>query len=96
MTQGLYLGSDYEWDAGKEVYFLPESKVQERKWVQVRAERAALLQRTDYLMFPDVRRSLTELQISELEKYRQDLRDIPQRFQNSDDIIFPTKPSWLK
>lgn len=95
ITQGLYLGSDYEWNAEDEVYYLPASKILERKWAQVRSQRTALLQRTDYLMLPDVRRSLTELQVSEIEAYRQSLRAIPQTFQNPDDVVYPEKPVWV-
>jgi hypothetical protein len=96
ITQGLYLGPDYEWNAEQKAYYLPETKVLERQWAKVRAQRTALLQRTDYLMYPDVRRSLSELQISELEAYRQDLRNIPQVYGKPEDVTFPAKPGWIK
>lgn len=64
-------------------------EVNDQKMMEVRNTRARLLQIADGLVnsAEDNGQDATALR-----KYRQELRDIPQNFQNADDVIWPTKP----
>lgn len=59
-------------------------------WDMVRQSRNLLLSESDWAVLPDS--PLSELKINEWKTYRQALRDIPNNFQNTQDIIWPKKP----
>nr|WP_232613937.1 tail fiber assembly protein [Photobacterium carnosum] len=60
-------------------------------WEPVRLKRDRLIRDTDWTQMPDA--PLTVEQKAEFLAYRQTLRDIPQTYDNPDDIVWPTKPS---
>ena len=55
-------------------------------WDRARIERNELLAATDFYALSDVTMS------DEMATYRQDLRDIPASTENSEDVVWPTKP----
>ena len=63
------------------------------KWFEILAQRKDLLVETDWTMLPDV--ELTEEQKTEAKNYRQALRDITKNYTNPEDVVFPTKPSFI-
>jgi hypothetical protein len=58
----------------------------EKTWAEIRGERDALLQASDWMAMAD--RTITESQSS----YRQALRDIPQDFADPAAVVWPTPP----
>ena len=61
----------------------------DQQWVNVRAERDRRLKETDWTQTPDVPQET----IWKWKTYRQDLRDIPQKQTDPNNITWPTKPS---
>ena len=59
------------------------------KWKDVRAERDKKLASSDYVMMVDF--PLEDK--SDWEAYRQELRDIPQDFDDADDVVYPEEPA---
>lgn len=64
--------------------------VKAQAFAGVKSQRAALLQRTDYLMLPDapIDDATRKLWIA----YRQQLRDLTTRFADPRDVVWPTLP----
>ena len=58
-------------------------------WANIRAERDRRLAETDWTQTPDVPQET----IWKWKTYRQDLRDIPQKQTDPNNITWPTKPS---
>ena len=78
-----------EWD--DEVATFPtademNAAVVKGNWDRARKERNELLAATDFYALSDVTMS------AEMATYRQDLRDIPASTENSEDVVWPTKP----
>ena len=61
----------------------------DQQWAHVRAERDRRLAETDWTQTPDVPQET----IWKWKTYRQDLRDIPQKQTDPNNITWPTKPS---
>ncbi|SMY15578.1 tail fiber assembly protein [Photobacterium aquimaris] len=61
------------------------------KWGVIRKYRDSLISETDWTQMPDA--PLTPEKKTEFTAYRQALRDIPQTYDNPDDIVWPTKPT---
>ena len=61
---------------------------------QARSQRDALIAATDYLMATDY--PLTDEKRQELTVYRQALRDVPEQSGFPTEIVWPTKPEWVK
>lgn len=61
-----------------------------QKWEQIKYQRNLYLQQSDWTQLPDT--TLTEEKKQEWQNYRQALRDIPQNFQNPDDVVY-ARPS---
>lgn len=57
----------------------------------VRVRRAVLLTQTDWTQMPDA--PLIDEKKAEFTAYRQVLRDIPQTYDNPDDVVWPQKPT---
>jgi len=55
-------------------------------WDYVRKQRNTLLAETDFYALSDVTMS------ADMTTYRQDLRDLPASTENSEDVVWPTKP----
>jgi hypothetical protein len=55
-------------------------------WDRARKERNELLAATDFYALSDVTMS------SDMETYRQALRDLPESVENSEDVVWPEKP----
>ena len=60
----------------------------------VLAKRERLLKETDYLVLPDY--PISEERLAEIKVYRQALRDITLQEGYFENVIWPTKPNWLK
>ena len=60
-------------------------------WLKFRESREFFLRETDWTQIPDA--PLTSEKKAEFTAYRQALRDIPQTYDNPDDIVWPTKPT---
>lgn len=60
------------------------------QWDVVRIKRSKLIAATDFTQVLDS--PLTSTQIKAIAAYRQTLRDLPQQFSNTDDIVWPVKP----
>ncbi|WP_099608356.1 phage tail assembly chaperone [Vibrio coralliilyticus] len=65
-------------------------QVTQTRWAEVRAIRDAKLSGADALMNRAVDNGLDTTAISQ---YRQALRDIPQTYNQPDDVVWPQKPS---
>ncbi|NOU49488.1 hypothetical protein HG263_02860 [Pseudoalteromonas sp. JBTF-M23] len=68
-----------------------EQLLAESKWATVKAIRDAHLKATDWVVVKhqEVGEALPE----EFVAYRQALRDIPQTFDNPDEVVWPQKPA---
>ena len=66
-----------------------DDAVEAYKWDDVRVERDSLLAKSDYVMMADF--PLEDK--SDWEAYRQELRDIPQDFDDAEDVEWPEQPS---
>lgn len=68
---------------------------EEERWKEVRAYRLGMLEQSDLWMMPDRYGSLTAEQQTEINTFRQALRDITN--QDIEDVAdnFPTKPTWM-
>ena len=71
--------------------FTAEEALKESEASRLRSERDRLLSDTDYLLMPDY--PLSEEKRSEVEGYRQALRDLPQVEGWPLYVVFPVKPS---
>ncbi|PSU24002.1 hypothetical protein CTM88_19510 [Photobacterium aquimaris] len=73
-------------------YGRPESEIiRDIEWESIRTQRDARLKATDFVI---IQSQETGQIIPEKWKiYRQSLRDIPQTYDNPDDIVWPTKPT---
>ncbi|MCG3824337.1 phage tail assembly chaperone [Photobacterium damselae] len=67
-----------------------EEMIVQSKWVDVRYARAILLKQADEMV--NIANDKGE-DSTLFRQYRQSLRDIPQTFDNPDDIIWPAKPT---
>lgn len=61
------------------------------KWLDIRRIRDSFMMATDWTQMPDA--PLSESKKTEFTTYRQILRDIPQTYDNPDDIIWPAMPT---
>ena len=72
------------------VFYQTEEMMVQSKWVDVRYTRAILLKQADEM----VNMANDKSEDSALfRQYRQALRDLPQIYDNPDDIAWPTKPT---
>ena len=76
-----------------EVVAIPAPTTEELA-AQARSQRDALIAATDYLMATDY--PLTDEKRQELTVYRQALRDVPEQPGFPTEIVWPTKPEWVK
>lgn len=60
----------------------------DQKWEQIRIWRNRQLILTDWTQLPDA-----PVNRDAWAKYRQDLRDLPAKGGNADDVVIPTKPN---
>ena len=78
-----------EWDDDKGVFPTSDemtAAVVKGNWDRARKERNELLAATDFYALTDVTMS------SDMETYRQALRDLPASVENSEDVVWPEKP----
>ena len=79
-----------EWDDDKSVFPTADemnAAVAIANWDNARKERNELLAATDFYALSDVSMS------AEVTTYRQALRDLPASVENSEDVVWPEKPS---
>ena len=76
-----------------EVVAIPAPTTEELA-AQARSQRDVLIAATDYLMATDY--PLTDEKRQELTVYRQALRDVPEQSGFPAEIVWPTKPEWVK
>jgi len=65
----------------------------EQKWNDIRRERNSLLSQSDVHILIDKWEDMTEGKKTEWKAYRQSLRDVPQNFENPDEVVWPVKPN---
>ncbi|MEC6795444.1 tail fiber assembly protein [Photobacterium sp. S4TG1] len=63
----------------------------QNQWLETRRTRDQLMIKTDWTQANDA--PLTSEKKAEFTAYRQVLRDIPQTYDNPDNIVWPTKPT---
>jgi len=61
-------------------------------WQEIRNERNKLLRETDWAVLPDT--PIDKNELDEIKSYRRSLRDIPQNFDNTENIEWPEKPNY--
>ena len=79
-----------EWDDDKGVFPTADemnAAVAVANWDRARKERNELLAETDFYALSDVTMS------DDMATYRQALRDLPESVENSEDVVWPEKPS---
>ena len=86
----------YENNMGNKIeYGIPDQILEEawrsQRWDDTRAYRDKLVAETDYTQVSDSPLPIEKK--AEFTAYRQALRDIPQTYDNPDDIVWPTKPT---
>ncbi|MCG3811180.1 phage tail assembly chaperone [Photobacterium damselae] len=89
-----YVNYHTESDAFETLDILPDKKIEivtEAKWERIRVKREPLMRDTDWTQMPDAPLSVEKK--AEFTAYRQALRDIPQTYDNPDDVIWPAKPT---
>ena len=69
------------------------NEILQNKWNDVRRQRNELLSKSDRYALIDVWNSLSEEKQQEWSTYRQQLRDLPQNYNDPDAIVFPTVPN---
>jgi len=78
-----------EWDDAKGLFPTADEMnavMVKANWDRARKERNKLLSATDFYALSDVTMS------SDMETYRQALRDLPASVENSEDVVWPEKP----
>ena len=71
-------------------YEAPPQPTDDEKWQRIKDQRTIILLETDWTQLLDC--PLEAEKIEEFKTYRQTLRDIPQDFENPDDVVWPEKP----
>ena len=66
-----------------------DDAVEAYKWIDIREQRDKLLRDTDYVVLADYDIANKD----EWLEYRQSLRDIPQDFDNAEDVVYPEEPA---
>jgi hypothetical protein len=74
--------------------FEPDVVTESEKWVVVRWNRNALIEKFSWMLLDGV--PITANHRLQVLAYTQELRDIPQTFQNADDVEFPEPPYYEK
>ena len=69
------------------------NEILQNKWNDVRRQRNELLSKSDRYALIDVWNSLSEVKQQEWSTYRQQLRDLPQNYNDPDAVVFPTVPN---
>jgi len=69
------------------------NEILQNKWNDVRRQRNKLLSESDRYALIDVWNSLSETKQQEWSTYRQQLRDLPQTYNDPDSVVFPTVPN---
>jgi hypothetical protein len=78
--------SQWIWDEG-----IPAEELPDHKWRAIRTYRNELLSRCDWTQLPDAPLELWEKEAWAI--YRQQLRDIPDVYENPDDVVIPFAPN---
>lgn len=78
---------------GKTLELLPDDGPQVT-WDQVRVERNRLLTASDWTQLPDS--GLNTGQVLQARDYRQALRDLTETYEDPNDVVYPTKPSFIE
>lgn len=63
------------------------------QWNRIRKERNRLLKESDWAILPDA--PITQTQLEMAKAYRQDLRDLPNTYDNPDDVRWPETPDFI-
>jgi len=69
------------------------NEILQNKWNDIRRQRNELLSESDRYALIDVWNSLSEAKQQEWSTYRQQLRDLPQNYNDPDTVVFPTVPN---
>lgn len=74
----------------KEAADVCNKAIKDAKFSSIRAQRDYMISQTDYTQMPDS--PLSDAKKKAWADYRQALRDLPQQYDNPDDVVWPTKP----
>lgn len=66
----------------------------EIEWAAVRTRRDQLLLATDFTQLPDY--PATAAQLAEVTAYRKALRDVPEKAEHPDKVVWPSLPAFVK
>ena len=66
----------------------------DKLWGRVRDDRDKFLADTDWMVLPDV--NLAEREREEVLEYRQELRDLPEKYDNPEEVKFPKPPGFME
>ena len=72
--------------------FSPPERNLEQEWNQIRKTRNSLLEKSDIYVLSDRWESMTNEKKQEWSDYRQNLRDIPENFEDPLEVVWPTIP----
>lgn len=64
--------------------------IESMQWAAIRTKRNAFIKETDHTQVIDSPFDVDKR--TEFATYRQELRDLPQSFENPDDVVWPVKP----
>lgn len=78
--------------SGKTKEQVNEEKIN-NEWKKIRNKRDSLLKETDYLIMPDYPISQENKEL--IENYRNELRNLPQNFDDPFIVTFPKKPDCV-
>jgi hypothetical protein len=79
-------------DKSQEEIDLENKNKIDAEWNAIRSKRDILLNQSDFYALSDVWNDLSEQRRIDIANYRKALRDIPQAFNNPQNVIFPEMP----
>jgi hypothetical protein len=87
LPQGVGIGWTFDGENA-----IPPPRDIEGEWDVVREKRNQLLTESDVMVMPDRWNAMTSEEQTAWAVYRQELRDIPQTYDDPADVVFPDKP----
>lgn len=88
LIEGASLGKKIVYKSRK--LQLADQAIPALTWEQVRKQRESKLRASDWTQMPDT--ALSAEEVDEWRKYRQDLRNITETFDNPDKVVWPVIP----
>ncbi len=86
LKAGILFNAVKGWDDYKD-------KLESKLWDKVRQNRNHLIKQTDWMVLPDV--ELSDRKLEEIREYRQELRDLPDKYEDPREIEYPKPPDFI-